>query len=204
MPVNRKIILSPTSGNITIKDGTETIEKELTIANDGKFLVGGEGAGKGDRCVALSAEQGSTLSSAGRSFLPATGAAFLSFSGTGPDTECGFQFQVPEGYISGGEFIVSFTTAAAAGDTVAFFMDVTTAASTENLNTTDDTAIKQFIAGSAVSWDGVKLSPFTTSNAVYAPGTTVIVRIYRDTSDVDDVYTGTAYISELIFKYVGE
>ena len=154
------------------------------------------------RAVSMSAEMGSTLSSSGRSFLGSSGASFLSFGGTNPDDdEAGFQFVVPEDYLTGGRVTIIFITAAAGGDTVQFEVDITVAAVGEDTSTVTESIAAQNIAGSATSWFSVSLGPFVAATATFAVGDMVFVKVHRDASDAGDTYGSDAYINLMKFEY---
>lgn len=141
--------------------------------------------------------------SAGRAYLGTSGAAFLSFGGTGgSDDEASFNFLVPSDYVSGGTFYIKFVTVATA-NAIQFEMNVTSRDNGGDMSTPTDTALQNATVGSSTSWDMVETAAYNPSSSTFSANKNVAVRINRDASDAPDTYNGTAYVWGLVFEYTG-
>ena len=84
--------------------------------------------------IIVTAETANSMNSVTRSFLGATGATFVAFSGNGTSNdECSFQFEVPTNYLSGGQIDIYYATTATI-DNIGLEFDITIKEPPEDLS----------------------------------------------------------------------
>ena len=127
--------------------------------------------------------------------------SFLAFWWGNPDDDNAiFNFVLPNDRVSWWRLKLFFTTASTAND-VKFEVDTVVAWVWENMNTADQTWLSATAQWASVSWDKVAMPTITLSTTNYAVWKTLGFYVHRNASDAADTYTGSAYLSALVFEY---
>lgn len=151
----------------------------------------------------IGAEEASTLGSSSRAYIASTGTAFLGFGGATDNNHlAGFNFQVPNDYVSGGTFYILLMTLATT-NTMYFQMNIGSINIGGSFGVSTDTAISNVITGSSTNYKLVKSPVYTPVNATFAKNKKIFVRINRLANNASDTYTGDAYVWGIVFEYTG-
>ena len=126
---------------------------------------------------------------------------FLAFGwANADDDDAIFSFVLPNDRVSWWR-LKFFSTTASTTDDIKFEVNTVVAWTWENLNTADETWLSTTAQWASVSRDKLVMPTITLDTTNYAVWKTLGFYVHRDASDAADTYTGTAYISSLVFEY---
>jgi hypothetical protein len=194
-------------------DGTNIFKQKVGAELQFSSISGGTGIQiqNGDTIVVsqstvernnfISASEASLLNSSTRSFFTTNGLTLVTFAGGNADNQiCSFQFNVPEDYVSGGTFSLTYTTNTTSGN-VKFVFIISTIDDGSNLSGVGETGLS-VVAPGQTSFERATTSLVTPITSTFSPGKSIIVRINRPGNDAQDTANNiNAHIFGLNFYY---
>jgi len=152
-------------------------------------------------------DYGNTLDSAEISYISDTGVSLFGYQPKSFFSEkvtiSGFNFIVPNDYISGGTFILKYMTEASTSNFV-FIVNITSIDTGNDFSTVTDSNLKQTLSCSSSDWVLKESSEYSGTTATFSKGKNVAVRVKRDTAETNDTYNDYVYLWGIIFKYTGK
>ena len=126
--------------------------------------------------------------------------AVTRFNGTGGVTDAGLSFVVPDDYYGEPDFYFTWRATASGTTSAKTYIDIYTGTTNELGSLTTVAETLSFL-DTPTNANTFLFSPTTRSSLGLSADTSVHLRIYRNSADVQDTFTGTLDMINFVFKY---